>query len=229
MTIAPTHTQNTQNTQHAYSGQPTVSQNKNAAQGASEASAANKMPNAAAVKHQLNVDILQASAKVSLSAGQQSQNLLFRSTMDHINQALSPDVRSAVDHINSLLAADGYGDKAVQNAAMNQDYSPEGTADRIVQLSTAFLQGYLKQNPNEDPEVAVTKFVDTIRAGFEKGYNEAKGILEGLKAFDGDVKSGVEKTFELVQKGYDDFLAKTLAALKPAAENPVLTDNKVTS
>jgi len=207
MTIAPTHS-----IQPAYSGQQAVSQNQNAS--ASEAAAAHKMPNAAAVKQQLNVDILEASAKVSLSAGQQSQTLLFR---------------SAIDHINGLLAAEGLGANAIQNAAANQDNSPEATADRIVQLSTGFLQSYLTQHPNEDPEVAVRKFVDTIRSGFEKGYNEAKGILEGLGVFGGDVKGGVEKTFELVQKGYDDFLNKTLAALKPPAENPVLTDNKVTS
>jgi hypothetical protein len=214
--------------QPAFSGrqQPAVSQERNASQGTTEAKASTPMPNATAVKHQLNVDILEASAKVSLSAGQQSQTLLFRSVMDRINQALSPEVRSAVDSINDLLASDGYGANAIQNAAINQDNSPEATADRIVQLSTSWLQGYMAQNPNGDQDAVVKNFVDTIRGGFEKGYNDAKNILEGLKVFDGSVKSGVEKTFDLVQKGYDDFLTKTLASLPTAGGNPAAAVNE---
>ena len=49
-----------------------------------------------------------------------------------------------------------------------------------------------------------------IRGGFEKGFSEAQEILQGLKVFNGDIETGVMKTFELVNKGYDDFLASKL-------------------
>ena len=154
-------------------------------------------------KHEVNRQILEASARVSLAAGQESQALLFRSAIEHINSVLAPEL----------------GANAIQAAAANQDNSAEATAKRILDLSTAFYDGYAKQHPGEDPEKLAKDFVATIRGGFEKGYGEAKNILEGLKVFGGDVKSGVEKTFELVQKGYDDFLAGKLAAINAQKNN----------
>ncbi|MDR1889472.1 MAG: DUF5610 domain-containing protein [Zoogloeaceae bacterium] len=148
-------------------------------------------------QRRLNQQILEASANVSLAAGQQSQALLFRSAIEHINSLLEPEL----------------GANAIQSAATGQDNSAEATANRILSLSTAFYDSYAKQHPGEDPEKLARDFVSLIRGGFEKGYGEAKNILEGLKVFDGEVKSGVTKTYELVQQGYDNFLADKLAAL----------------
>jgi hypothetical protein len=153
---------------------------------------------AATARHQLNVQILEASAKVSLAAGDNSQELIFRSAIDRINELLSPEL----------------GPNALQNLAVSQDNSPEATAERILSLSTGFYEGYARQHPGEDPEKLATDFVNLIRGGFEKGFGEARNILEGLQVFDGEVKSGVLKTYELVHQGYDNFLADKLAALK---------------
>ncbi|GHU07968.1 hypothetical protein AGMMS50225_05760 [Betaproteobacteria bacterium] len=158
------------------------------------------------LKHQLNVQILEASANVSIAAGDKSQALLFRSAIDHINELLAPEL----------------GPNAIQNAVANGvDTSAEATAERIVSLSTGFYEGYARQHPGVDPEKLATDFVNLIRGGFEKGYGEAQNILEGLGVFDGEVKSGVQKTFELVQKGYDDFLAGKLDAIRGAAASKV--------
>jgi hypothetical protein len=159
-------------------------------------------------RHRMNQQILEASAKVSLESGQQSQALLFRSAIEHINSLLEPEL----------------GTDAIQSAAANQDNSAEATADRILSLSTAFYDGYARQHPGEDPEKLAKDFVAVIRGGFEKGYGEAKDILEGLKVFDGEVKSGITKTYELVQQGYDKFLSDKLAAINP---QKIDTDNKV--
>lgn len=152
-------------------------------------------------RQQLNVQILEASARVSVSAGGDSQALLFRSAIDRINEFLAPSL----------------GEQAIQNAA-SQDNSPEATAQRILSLSTGFYEAYAAKRAGDDPAQVAKDFVDLIRGGFEKGFGEARDILQGLKVFDGEVESGVSKTFELVQKGYDDFLAGKLAALQqPAA------------
>jgi hypothetical protein len=165
----------------------------------SAAASANKKVNVALVaKQQLNISILQASAQVSISAGDQPQSLLFRSAIDRINDLLAPEL----------------GSNAIQNAAVSQDNSPEATAGRILSLSTGFYDSYAKQHPGEDPEQVAQNFVNVIRKGFEQGYREATNILEGLGVFTGNVKSGVESTFDLVQKGYDDFLWKTVDGLK---------------
>lgn len=151
-----------------------------------------------AVKEQLNVRILQASAKVSLTAGNQEQALLFRAAIESINETLAPE----------------FGPDAIGRAA-GQDFSPQAVADRIVNLSTAFFDSYAKQHPGEDPEKLASNFVDLIRGGFEKGFNEARNILEGLQVFSGSVKDGVMETYSLVNQGYDRFLADKLAALQP--------------
>lgn len=150
-------------------------------------------------KYELNTQILQASANVSLQSGDNSQALLFRSAIDRINELLAPE-----------LGAD-----AIQSK-MSEDNSPEGTAGRILSLSTGFFDAYAAQHPDTPKDQLAKDFVDTIRSGFEKGFNEATDILGGLKVFDGDIKSGIMKTYELVSKGYDDFLA---SKLQPANDN----------
>ena len=111
---------------------------------------------AADAKHQLNVRILEASARVSLTAGDDSLSLVFRSAIDRINELLSPEL----------------GPNALQSAASGQDNSPEATAERILSLSTAFYDSYARQHPGEDPEETAKNFVALIRGGFEKGLVE---------------------------------------------------------
>ena len=172
-----------------------------AAEGVSEnaeAAAGKKVDVALAARQQLNVSILQASAQVSITAGDQPQALLFQSAIDNINSVLAPEL----------------GPNAIQNAAVSQDNSPEATAGRILSISTGFYESYARQHPGEDPEQVAQNFVDVVRRGFEQGFNEARDILEGLGAFAGEVMSGVERTYALVQNGYDDFLSKTLEGMK---------------
>ncbi|TDQ39944.1 DUF5610 domain-containing protein [Thiopseudomonas denitrificans] len=152
-------------------------------------------------KAQLSAQIMQASMDVSISSGNNSLALLYRSAIDSINEHLAPAL----------------GPNAIQNA-MGQDNSPEGTAGRILSMSTGFYEAYAAQRPNDDPEEVLRDFVDVIRGGFEKGYNEAVGILQGLGVMgEGSfVAEEIGKTFTLVQQGYDDFLESMLARLKPA-------------
>lgn len=148
----------------------------------------------------LNAQILQASLQVSLQAGNNSMALLYRTAIDGINEYLAPE-----------LGPDAIGQ------AMGQDNSPEGTASRIVSMSTAFFEAYAAQHKNDAPEDVIRNFVELIRGGFEQGFNEASDILNGLGVLGegSPIAQGINQTFELVQKGYDEFLATKLAALTP--------------
>ncbi len=157
------------------------------------ATAASKSSATAALaqfKAQQNVEIVQSSVSVSLSSGNEPLALMLKSAIQGINEALAPTL----------------GPDAIQNA-MSQDNSPQGTADRILSLSTGFFEAYAKQNPDKDPETLVKDFVATIRGGFERGFNEASDILKGLNALGDDIKGSIDQTYALVQKGYDDFIA----------------------
>ena len=131
----------------------------------------------------LGAQIMQASMDVSISSGNNSLALLYRTAIDSINEQLAPAM----------------GPNAIQNA-MGQDNSPEGTAGRILSMSTGFYEAYAAQRPNDDPEVVLNDFVDMVRGGFEKGYNEAASILQGLGVMgEGSfVAEEIGKTFALV-------------------------------
>lgn len=151
---------------------------------------------------QLNASIVQSTLSVSIGAQNEPLALVLKSAITNINEALKGQ----------------YGDDAIQNA-MGQDNTPEGTAGRIVGLSTAFFEAYKQQHVGEDPQAVLDKFMSTIKGGMERGFQEARDILTGLNVLNGGVASNVDKTYELVQKGYADFAAAQGAAIKAAPAN----------
>lgn len=154
---------------------------------------------------QTNMQIMQASMEVSIRSGDESLALLYRTAIDSINEHLEPAL----------------GPGALQ-AAMEQDNSPDATAQRILSQSTGFYEAYAAQRPNDDPEEVLRDFVDIVRGGFEQGYNEAASILQGLGVMgEGSVVAEeIGKTFTLVQQGYDDFLSAKLEELNAGQEEP---------
>ncbi len=148
---------------------------------------------------QLNVAIVQASLNVSIKSGNEPLALLYKSAITSINETLQADL----------------GENAIQNAA-SQDNSAEATAQRIVQLSTGFFEAYKKQHPGDDEATSLKQFMSTIKGGFEQGFKEASNILSGLNVLNGDIASDIQKTYDLVQKGYADFEAAHSASQKEA-------------
>ncbi|WP_338849648.1 DUF5610 domain-containing protein [Massilia sp. W12] len=177
-----------------------ISGNAGANQAASLPAAASAAENAGEIKAggtareqaqiSLNAQVVQSSLQVAIKSGNQPLALLYKSAIQGINEALQSDL----------------GENAIQNA-MGQDNSPEATAERIVKLSTGFFEAYKQQHPGEDEGKLLKDFMQTIRGGFEQGFNEASDILQGLNVLQGDIASGIQKTYELVQKGYADFEA----------------------
>jgi hypothetical protein len=144
-----------------------------------------------ASKQALNKSILTASLEVSLSAGNNSMSLLYKSAIEHINQALAPEL----------------GNNAIQNAASSgMDFSPQATADRIVSMSTAFFSKYAEKHPEKDLTTALNDFAKLIGGGIDKGFSEARQILDGLKVLQGDIASNINKTYQLVQTGLKSFV-----------------------
>lgn len=158
---------------------------------------------AAQAKLQLNASIVQASLTVSIGAQDDPLALLLKSALTGINEALRGQ----------------FGDNAIQNA-MGQDNTPEGTAGRIVALSTAFYGAYQKQHAGEDPEQMLSNFMATIKGGMEQGFKEARDILTGLNVLNGDIAGNVDKTYELVQKGYADFEAAQRKLVSASSATP---------
>ncbi len=157
---------------------------------------------------------VQASAQLNSSIVQSSLSLNSQ------NEPLGLVLKSAITGINERLAPE-FGPDAIQNAT-GQDNSPEGTAGRIVALSTAFFSAFKEQNPDLSEDAAAQKFLDTIKGGIEQGFKEAREILGGLNVLNGDVASNIDKTFDLVQQG----LAKFAASLGIGGGEGDNADNK---
>jgi hypothetical protein len=151
-------------------------------------------------KTQFNASIVTASFDVAISSGNESLALLYKSAINSINVVLKQE----------------RGDNAIQNA-FGQDNSAEGTAGRIVSISTGFYEAFKRQHPGEDEADVLSNFMSTIKRGFEQGYQEAADILQGLGVLSGDIKSGIEKTYELVLQGYADFEAAQRSLLAGAS------------
>ena len=154
---------------------------------------------AAKAKLQLNASIVQASLTVSIGAQDNPLALVFKSALTGINEALS---NAGLDPVES---------------AVDQDNTPDGTAGRIVALSTGFYAAFKQQHAGEDDASVLQKFMDTIRGGFEKGFKEAQDILDGLSVLNGDIASNIDKTHDNVLKGYADFEAAQKQAIAAAA------------
>jgi hypothetical protein len=143
------------------------------------------LPPAAKAKAQFNASIVQASLTVSLNSSNEPLSVVLKTALTGINEALKDD----------------FGDNAIQNAT-SQDNTPEGTASRIVSLSTAFYDAFKQQHAGEDEGEVLNKFI-----GVDQGFKEARDVLDGLKVLNGDVASNIDKTYDLVQQGYADFIA----------------------
>jgi len=142
-------------------------------------------------KKQLNAAIIESSLKYNQSIGDQPLSLVLKTALQGINESLKA----------------GGVDSSVEDAyESGVDFSPEATAERIVAFSTQFFGAYQEQNPDMDEEESLASFVEIISGGIEQGFGEAKDILGSLKILDGDIADNVDKTYELVQKGLQDFV-----------------------
>ncbi|MRJ45364.1 DUF5610 domain-containing protein [Idiomarina loihiensis] len=161
---------------------------------------------AAQSKQANNAGILRAHERVSLNSNNDSLSLLYKTALEGINAELEP--------VMGKNATQKIYDSGV-------DTSPEATADRIVSFATNFYGRYKEMNPGESEEETLNNFMEAITGGIEKGFDDAKNILTGLQAYEGEVESGVDKTYDLVMKGLDSFREKMLelAAESEESEN----------
>lgn len=161
---------------------------------------------AAQAKQAQNTAILRANEQVSLRSNNDSLSLLYKTALDGINSELEPV----------------FGENAAQKIYDSGiDTSPEATAERIVAFATAFYSRYKEFFPGASEEETLDKFLGVIGGGIEKGFNDAKDILKGLKVYEGEVESGVDKTYSLVQQGLSSFREKMLElATTPVADTP---------
>lgn len=112
---------------------------------------------------------------------------------------------SLAERLDKAFAEAGVEIDTQQLLESGLDTSPEATAKRIVDFSTGFFAAFKNNNKSIKDTDQVDKFAALIKDAVEKGFDDAGQILKGIGELSGEVQGGIDKTFDLVMKGIDDF------------------------
>jgi len=88
-------------------------------------------------------------------------------------------------------------------ASLQDYFSPENTAQRILDIATSFFGISEIAKAEGDTEAARQKFSDFIGSAIDEGFRQARDILGDLPE---NVSTGIEKTHSLVFAGLADFV-----------------------
>ena len=157
-------------------------------------------------KQKLNATIMENQLKLSTGENDNSMKLLYK---------------TALEGINSELEAEFGPNAAEKIKASGVDTSPEATADRIVGFATAFYQKYSEQNPDMPEEERLDKFLALVGGGVDKGFEDARSILDGLGVLQGKIADDIDSTYSLIQEGFAKFREMILNPDKTTEEAEV--------
>lgn len=128
---------------------------------------------------------------VSESRGDGALALLYKTVLEGINEQLK----------------DEFGSNAIQGASLQGlDFSPEATAERIVQGSTGFFDAYYANHQDLSLEEARSAFAEIIKSGIDRGFEEARLILGQLQVLEGNIAANINQTYDLVQQSLKAFV-----------------------
>ncbi|MGE8505534.1 MAG: DUF5610 domain-containing protein [Pseudomonas sp.] len=97
------------------------------------------------------------------------------------------------------------------------DYTPEKVAGRILGFIEQRLQS--EAAAGADP-VKLEKLLTQAREGVEKGFAEARKILDGMGVLKGQVAGDIDDTYKRIQDGFGD-LDKRFGSAAPSAPDKV--------
>lgn len=159
-------------------------------------------------KQKLNAMIMENQLKLSTGDEDNSMKLLYKAALEGINKELEAE----------------FGPNAaekVKNSGV--DTSPQATADRIVGFATAYYQKYSEQYPDMAEEERLDKFLELVGGGVDKGFEDARGILDGLGVLNGKISEDIDSTYALIQDGFAKFREMILNPDK-TTEDQKITD-----
>lgn len=113
--------------------------------------------------------------------------------------------------------AEKLGVPAGSLSGMRDDYTPEKVAGRILGFIEQRLQS--EAAAGADP-AKLDKLLSQARDGVEKGFAEARKILDGMGVLKGQVASDIDDTYKRIQDGFGD-LDKRFGSAAPGASGQV--------
>ena len=116
------------------------------------------------------------------------------------SQSNTAQVRNAVDAQQTLAnrLAERLGLKPGDLAGKADDYSPAKVAERIL----GFVGGHMARQAADGADSAqLQKNLQQFRDGVEKGFADARKILDGLGVLNGQVAANIDDTYARIQDG----------------------------
>lgn len=138
-----------------------------------------------------------------------SLNLSLAGVTAYANQTLRD---STVAELNKLLKQLDGNAKPIEELDP-QAHTPEKTADFIVSMSTGFFDTYAAGHPELEQKGLLDGFMGIISGGIERGFTEARSLLEGLDVLNGEIEEGVDSTDTQVWKKLQQFYMDKLDLL----------------
>jgi len=88
-------------------------------------------------------------------------------------------------------------------------FSPQATADRIVNFAVSFFPMFAADNPDMTFEEQVKAYQDMVEGAIDEGFKDALRILGALP---NDISAGIEQTRSLVSEKLDAFFSNLKGA-----------------
>ena len=139
------------------------------------------------------------------SINENTLKLTYQAAIEQLNEVLSAELNQTEEATAPISA------ETLKQQGGMEYWTPENTAQRIVEGSTAFFSAFQAANPELEGEALVDRFIEVIGGGVSKGFEEAKGLLGDLDVLEGSIADNIEKTYTLVQEGFQNFRNQYLA------------------
>ena len=154
-----------------------------------------------------------------------SINLSIESANQILNDRIAEKLNAAFEEAGVDLDI-----REIQN--QNLDTSPEATAKRIVSFATGFFGAFVQNQGEVQGEVQgedqyetarLEDFMSLIGVAIDEGFAEALDILKGIADISGKIQDNVDRTYELVQKGLEEFRQRQLDLFSKRTAEPSAT------
>jgi len=113
---------------------------------------------------------------------------------------------SMADKLNAAFAAVGMDTTVDSLQQSATDFSPQATAQRIVNFSTSFFGSFQQNHADEAGQSQASNFAAMIKGAIEEGFASAQDILVGLGEIAPDIQAGIDETFGLTMQGINSFV-----------------------
>lgn len=119
------------------------------------------------------------------------------------------------DRINSRIESSFPGSEGItiDQQTLSMDWSPEAVSDRIIGFATAFFGAFQSEHEDMSEGEALDGFTNLIRGAIEKGFSQAREILNSMSLLNRGVSETVNRTYDLTMEKLDSFAAERREAL----------------